>query len=72
MILTYETNTRQGKVFNIKAWNVESNMKSPVWSDVAVFKNHTEETVGSKFFKRQFLIVIKSNSKSCHNNNLIY
>lgn len=38
MILTYETNTRQGKVLNIKARNVESNMKSPVWSDVAVFR----------------------------------
>jgi len=49
MILTYETNTRQGKVFNIKAWNAESNMKSPVWSDSAVFRiTRTEKTVLSK------------------------
>lgn len=53
MILTYETNTRQGKVFNIKARNAESNMKSPIWSDNAVLRiTLTEKTVGTKFFER--------------------
>lgn len=67
MILTYETNTKQGEMFNIKAWNAESSMKSATWSHNSVFRNAlTERAVDSKFFEGEFFTALNNNVYGYH------
>lgn len=58
MILTYETNTKRGETFNIKARIAESNMKSAIRSHNSVFRSTLTEKAVDSFLKGNFLFLL--------------
>lgn len=72
MILTYETNTRQGKVFNIKAWNAEITWNLQSGLIMLCSESHSLRRLYAVSFLKGNLIVTKNNAENNHNKHLVY